>query len=641
MVSTAFVGVGNQVEELMVDNEQDELLDNLAFYCYDDSDFGSAKYEHLKEKIIEESPNGIDVVETESQSIISNPIESSVSPPMDSPWPMKCHDMHHTSRSPFSTTYNSGYEKWRYECDEVESSAVIGDDGTIYFGSMDWFLYALNPDGTEKWRYKTGFLIWSAPAIAEDGTIYVGSWDDYLHAVNPNGTRKWRFCAHDDICSSPAIAEDGTIYFGTMLSGNRIYAVNPNGTEKWRYKTGDVITSDPAIGEDGTIYIGSCDNYLYAMNPNGTLKWRFKTGDEIKGHASIADDGTIYFPSFDDNLYALYPNGTLKWKTNTEWGASSSAAIADDGTIYVGTDKLRAIYPNNGTIKWTLDVGGDIAHASPAVSADGTIYVSAGLCLVAVNQDGTEKWRRQICDVRADSSPIIAEDGTIYVGSTSKDENTHFWYGYLHAFGAGGEVIAEANGPYYGLIDEAVEFSGDADFGYPPYTWQWDFGDGNTSNEQNPTHIYTNVGNYTVTLTVTDNKSSQSVDTAWAWVQESNDPPEKPTIEGELNGKINTEYGYTFLSSDPEGLHIWYYIEWGDDHDTGWIGPYPSGEKIDLSHKWNYRDTYIIRCKAKDPYGAESDWGELRVTMPHTFWWFNGLLDRFPLLQRLMEGLIR
>ena len=36
-------------------------------------------------------------------------------------------------------------------------------------------------------------------------------------------------------------------------------------------------------------------------------------------------------------------------------------------------------------------------------------------------------------------------------------------------------------------------------------SWSWDFGDGSTSDEQNPAHSYTEIGNYTVILTVTDN----------------------------------------------------------------------------------------------------------------------------------------
>ena len=40
-------------------------------------------------------------------------------------------------------------------------------------------------------------------------------------------------------------------------------------------------------------------------------------------------------------------------------------------------------------------------------------------------------------------------------------------------------------------------------------TWTWDFGDGNISNEQNPSHTYTNTGKYDLTLIVTDANGCQ------------------------------------------------------------------------------------------------------------------------------------
>lgn len=42
----------------------------------------------------------------------------------------------------------------------------------------------------------------------------------------------------------------------------------------------------------------------------------------------------------------------------------------------------------------------------------------------------------------------------------------------------------------------------DNSLGSTPMTYAWDFGDGSTSNEQNPTHVYSQRGTYTVTLTV-------------------------------------------------------------------------------------------------------------------------------------------
>ncbi len=640
-----------------VDSEMETLLDNLAFYCYGVNGFDSAKYEYMKEQLLEDNSNDdIEIVENVVQPVLPI-LTASSGGPMNSPWPMQCYDLHHTSRSSYSTADNPGDEIWRFETDGwIDGGPVIDGDGTIYFGGnhggLPWYLFAVYPNGTVKWRYKTGGLIWATPAISEDGTIYIGTYGDYLHAINPDGTRKWRFLAHASITSSPVIAEDGTVYFGVMgpsYDKGRIYAVNPNGTEKWHYDTGYWITSDPAIGDDGTIYIGSEDTYLYAMNPNGTLKWRFKTGDWIKGPPSIADDGTVYIGSYDNYLYAIYPNnGTMKWKLGG-MGTETNPSIASDGTIYIGNEDLFAIYPN-GTLKWSnnLGPGRHIHKSSPAISADGTIYVGtnigevSGGDIIAFNPDGTEKWRKKIANLWVDSSPCIGEDGTVYIGSASEDAGGET-YGYLYAFNRG-ELEADANGPYYGLIDEPVQFNGSASKGYPPYSYEWDFGDGNTSDEQNPTYTYTDAGNYTVTLTVIDDSGNTSDDTTWAWIQETNDPPNKPSVDGETNGNIETKYDYNFLTSDPEGLQVWYYIEWGDDTNTGWIGPYPSGEEITKSHSWSKKDTYIIRCKAKDPYGAESEWGILEVTMPKnqqaSNMWFLRWLERFPLLNQMINLLL-
>jgi len=550
---------------------------------------------------------------------------------MDSAWPMKCHDLHHTSQSPYSTADNPGAVIWKFRSEwdgSMESSAIIGNNGTIYFGTMgtDCQLYALSPNGTKQWSYPVGLMIWSTPAIAEDGTIYVTSYDNYLHALFPNGTRKWRFDADDSISSSPAIDDDGTIYFG--CSNKKIFAVNPNGTEKWHYTTGHIIVSDPAIGDDGTIYIGSGDTYLYALYPNGSMRWRFKTEDWVKSHPSIAEDGTIYFDSFDGYLYALYPNSTMKWRIGGGTGCGS-AAIDVDGTIYIGGNNLRAIYPN-GTVKWSLDLGGSTGHTSPTISADGAIYVSAGKHLVAVNPNGTEKWRKKIAGVHAQSSPIIGKDGTIYVGSTWENEQNGFWYSYLYAFGRG-ELIADANGPYYGDIDKEIQFTGTVFGGIPPYTYHWDFGDGNESEEQNPRHTYTNIGNYTVTFTVTDSAENVSTDITWAVIEILNDPPEKPDIDGPISGTAGAVYEYTFVSIDPEDDDVRYYIDWDDGYIEEWIGPYPSGEEVTVSHTFEEQGIYTISAKAKDIHDAESGWGYLEVEMPFSYTsLFQRFLERFP-----------
>jgi hypothetical protein len=94
-----------------------------------------------------------------------------------------------------------------------------------------------------------------------------------------------------------------------------------------------------------------------------------------------------------------------------------------------------------------------------------------------------------------------------------------------------------------------------------------------------------------------------------------NSPPDKPTISGQVNGLHNVEYEYSFLSDDPEGDDITYCINWGDDTEEICIGPYPSGIEASATHLWSEKGTYIIKTKAKDSYGTESNWATLSINM--------------------------
>lgn len=51
---------------------------------------------------------------------------------------------------------------------------------------------------------------------------------------------------------------------------------------------------------------------------------------------------------------------------------------------------------------------------------------------------------------------------------------------------------------------KTFNFTSNANLGEAPYTYQWDFGDGNGSAQQNPTHTYAVDGVYTVSVTATD-----------------------------------------------------------------------------------------------------------------------------------------
>jgi chitodextrinase len=80
------------------------------------------------------------------------------------------------------------------------------------------------------------------------------------------------------------------------------------------------------------------------------------------------------------------------------------------------------------------------------------------------------------------------------------------------------ELVAHAGDDYDGEVNETIQFNGSAEGGVKPYTWYWDFGDGYNSTEQNPTHAYSEVGEYNVTLTVTDDIGNTTYDEAIAYI---------------------------------------------------------------------------------------------------------------------------
>ena len=70
------------------------------------------------------------------------------------------------------------------------------------------------------------------------------------------------------------------------------------------------------------------------------------------------------------------------------------------------------------------------------------------------------------------------------------------------------EVIAIVTN--LGVVGKAIDFNGSAWLGEPPYSYKWNFGDGSTSTQQSPTHIYDKPGKYEYNLTVTDNSGDSA-----------------------------------------------------------------------------------------------------------------------------------
>jgi hypothetical protein len=178
-----------------------------------------------------------------------------------------------------------------------------------------------------------------------------------------------------------------------------------------------------------------------------------------------------------------------------------------------------------------------------------------------------------------------------------------------------------------GELGEKIIFSGKAKFGTSPYTYNWYsdidgyLGSGSKISTSKLSACVKNgeVVPHTITLEVTDNNGNTGSDMIDVIIQSENNPPDPPEITGPKKGKTGEELNYQITTSDPEEDAIHYYISINDGENTGfegWLGPYQSGEAIDVSYTWQGEGTQWIFVKAKDERDAESWWSMHEVEMP-------------------------
>jgi outer membrane protein assembly factor BamB len=330
----------------------------------------------------------------------------------------------------------------------IHSSPAIGPDGTVYVGSNDKKVYALNgATGSKKWEFLTGGTVSSSPAIGANGTVYVGSVDRNLYALNgTTGSKRWQYSMNQFFTASPAIGADGTIY---MLASrdSQVCALNGlTGVKKWELPVGNG-SSTPAIAADGTVYVQGDDKKLHALDGvTGGQKWEFLAGGKYMYFAyspAIGLDGTVYVGTSDYKVYAVNgATGSKLWEFLTGSGVSASPAVGLDGTVYVGSGdgKVYALDGTTGAKKWEFITGASI-DSSPAVAADGTVYVgSLDNKLYALDgTTGVKRWEFTTGG-SVGSSPAIGVDGMVYVGSSD---------GKLYAL-RGGIPLADSAWPMWG-----------------------------------------------------------------------------------------------------------------------------------------------------------------------------------------------
>ena len=351
-------------------------------------------------------------------------------------------DLAHTGVYRAAPLTRLGGVQWRVQTGGPVQSTPAVANGTVYVGSGDGHLYAVDArTGAERWRFATGHAISSSPGVSA-GLVYVGSRDGAYYAVDAGtGTLRWRvetgpdaplawgFESGDLYTASPAVV-GGLALFGG--SDGQVWAVDAtSGAVRWRFRTGGRVRSSPAVVR-GRVYVGSMDGTLYALElGTGRLVWRFDTEGHtlesgkfgfdrrtIQSSPAVVD-GRVFVGSRDGHLYAVdAATGRRLWTTDHEMSWVNSSPAVAGGLVFAGSSDNRfvqAVDARTGKERWRVSTE-RLVWSSPAVAGDFVYVGDASGTLYALDRaSGTEQWRYRT-GRRIYSSPVLA-DGLLYVGN--------------------------------------------------------------------------------------------------------------------------------------------------------------------------------------------------------------------------------
>ncbi|MBI5935006.1 MAG: PQQ-binding-like beta-propeller repeat protein [Chloroflexi bacterium] len=304
---------------------------------------------------------------------------------------------------------------WTFTCEDEIRGAPAIHQGTLFIGSYDNNLYAINSaDGKFLWKYPTDRGVVSRPAVYE-GNVYFGSEDNRLHVVGArSGKVVWTYFTEGPVRSSPRIAE-GHLFFGS--DDHYIHAVNMNtGRAAWKFETTSPVRSSPFVANE-LVYAGNESGDFYAVDFRGVMKWRFQAKRAITSSPVVAGQA-VYFGSMDGAFYALDArNGWTVWRFRLGKGSIVSPAVTENIVITGAADGfIYALDTQSARELWRFRTEHQVS-GSPVIyrdsvycgSADGVIY-----CL----EYRTGRLRWKFATQGAITCAPLVYDDIVYVGST-------------------------------------------------------------------------------------------------------------------------------------------------------------------------------------------------------------------------------
>lgn len=341
---------------------------------------------------------------------------------------------------------------------EVRSSPTIDANGMLYIGNEAGNLYAFDtketttgqPTRQPKWTFNCTenqpCNIRTKPAVGDDGSIYIGSSGTNgksIYAVNPDGTLKWKFTTGNQILANPVIGPQN-ILFAASTDG-KLYALDQaTGTELWEFQTDNSkpIYSTPVINSDqDTVYLADTAGMFYAVtipkrntqsdvtasavNRNGTPN---NSSNPIFASMTYGDTVTITFnksssvtSSMKNFTASLLSNDQNSWSFVGENG-NSCDTVESTGSECTMTLKFQPTQMN--TTKGTGDIGkiGQLFLNLGYTFNSSTTKYTSQIKTAYYQFDDPVKWKTQVptggnpMASKLNLGPLIAPDGqTLYI----------------------------------------------------------------------------------------------------------------------------------------------------------------------------------------------------------------------------------
>ena len=276
----------------------------------------------------------------------------------------------------------SGEFKWVFAISQITygGGALVAPDGTIYQCVRNATInnvYAINPNGTQKWAVKLDAAIGAFPALSADGVLYCLTNKSTLYALDASsGAIKWQQSLDGATGSAVAIDKAGNVYAGTSAA---IYSFKSNKEQNWKLEEVNVTEQATFALKDQVLYATLKNGGLVAVDmTNGTKKWTYPT---TKGDAyfPIADkNGNVYFTEKgSQTVHAVNASGSKIWEKNVGNNLNySGGALSTDGILYIGTqsnNKVLGLDITNGNIVFEETVGQQVM-AAVSIGPDRRLY---------------------------------------------------------------------------------------------------------------------------------------------------------------------------------------------------------------------------------------------------------------------------